>query len=191
MTTNTLMTADDLRRAVVRIAHEIVEQTRGPERLVLAGIHTRGAVLARRLGDLIAEFEHVQVPVGSLDISLYRDDLERRGVRPTLHRTDLPVDISDQRVVLVDDVLFTGRTVRAALDALIAFGRPERILLAVLVDRGHRELPIRADFVGKNVPTSRAEEVQVLLNETDGREAVLLYQRDGGSAGDRQERGRR
>src|SRR5438552_2851148 len=133
MNANTLMTEDDIRRAVVRISHEIVEQTRGADRLMIVGIHTRGAVLARRIAELIAGFEGARVPVGSLDISLYRDDLDQRGMRPTLHRTDLPVEVTDQRIVLVDDVLFTGRTVRAALDAIVDFGRPNRILLAVLI----------------------------------------------------------
>lgn len=168
------MTSDDIRRAIVRISHEIVEETRGADDLVLAGIHTRGVPLARRMAGLIAGFEGKPVPVGSLDISLYRDDLSRRAMKPTLHRTDLPADITNKRVVIVDDVLYTGRTIRAALDALVDFGRPQRILLAVLVDRGHRELPIRADFVGKNVPTNRSALIRVLLQEVDGREEVLL-----------------
>ena len=174
-----LMTADDVRRAVVRLSHEIVEEARGAEGLVLVGLHTRGVPLAERMVEQIAGFEHASVPCGALDVSLHRDDLGRRGVRPALHRSEIPVGIADKDVVLVDDVLYTGRTIRAALDALIDFGRPRRILLAVLVDRGHRELPIRADFVGKNVPTRRDEEVQVLLRETDGRDAVLLLTREG------------
>lgn len=174
-----LMTADDVRRAVVRLSHEIVEEARGAEGLVLVGLHTRGVPLAERMAAQIAGFESTSVPRGALDVSLHRDDLDRRGVRPALHRSEIPVGISDKDVVLVDDVLYTGRTIRAALDALIDFGRPRRILLAVLVDRGHRELPIRADFVGKNVPTRRDEEVQVLLRETDGRDAVLLLAREG------------
>ncbi len=174
-----LMTADDVRRAVVRLSHEIVEEARGAGGLVLVGLHTRGVPLAERMAAQIAGFENTAVPCGALDVSLHRDDLGRRGVRPALHRSEIPVGITDKAVVLVDDVLYTGRTIRAALDALIDFGRPRRILLAVLVDRGHRELPIRADFVGKNVPTRRDEEVQVLLRETDGRDAVLLLAREG------------
>jgi pyrimidine operon attenuation protein/uracil phosphoribosyltransferase len=177
MSDRTLMTADDVRRAIVRISHEVIEEARGASDIVMVGIHTRGVPLARRVAGLIAGFESLAVPVGSLDISFHRDDLARREMRPAVHRTDLPVDISEKRVVLVDDVLYTGRTIRAALDALVDFGRPQRIMLAVLVDRGHRELPIRADFVGKNVPTSRAEEVRVLLQETDGRDEVLLKPR--------------
>jgi pyrimidine operon attenuation protein/uracil phosphoribosyltransferase len=174
-----LMTADDVRRAVVRLSHEIVEEAHGAEGLVLVGLHTRGVPLAERMAAQIAGFENATIPCGALDVSLHRDDLGRRGVRPALHRSAIPVGITDKDVVLVDDVLYTGRTIRAALDALIDFGRPRRILLAVLVDRGHRELPIRADFVGKNVPTRRDEEVQVLLRETDGRDAVLLLSREG------------
>ncbi len=174
-----LMSADDLRRAVVRLSHEIVEEAHGAAGLVLVGLHTRGAPLAERMATLISGFESAAVPWGTLDVSLHRDDLGRRGVRPALHRSEIPVGITDKDVVLVDDVLYTGRTIRAALDALNDFGRPRRILLAVLVDRGHRELPIRADFVGKNVPTRRDEEVQVLLRETDGRDAVLLLAREG------------
>jgi len=172
------MTEDDLRRAVVRIAHEIVEEARGADDLAVVGIQTRGVALGRRIAALIEGFESTQVPFGSLDISLYRDDLGLRGVKPTLHRTDLPRSITDTRVVLVDDVLYTGRTVRAALDALIDFGRPQRIMLAVLVDRGHRELPIRADFVGRNIPTRRDEVVRVRLRETDGRDEVVLGTRE-------------
>jgi pyrimidine operon attenuation protein / uracil phosphoribosyltransferase len=174
MNGHTLMTADDMRRAVVRISHEIVEEAHGAEDLVLVGIQSRGVPLARRIAASIARFESTQVPVGSLDISLHRDDLSHRRTMPTLHRSDLPAGITGRRVVLVDDVLYTGRTIRAALDALNDFGRPRRILLAVLVDRGHRELPIRADFVGKNVPTRSDEDVQVLLDETDGRDEVML-----------------
>ena len=169
-----ILTDADLRRALSRIAHEIVEATRGTRDLVLVGLHTRGVPLARRLGTLIEGFEGERVPVGQLDIALYRDDLPRLGVRPHVHRSEIPVDVTDKQVALVDDVLFTGRSIRAAMDALNDFGRPRRILLAVLVDRGHRELPIRPDFVGKNVPTARGEEVQVQLEEIDGRDQVLL-----------------
>lgn len=174
MPTRVILTDADLRRAVTRIAHEIVEATRGTDDLVLVGIHTRGVPLAQRLADAIAGFEHTTVPVGTLDIALHRDDLPRLGVRPLVRRSAIPVDITDKQVVLVDDVLYTGRSIRAAMDALLDIGRPRRILLAVLIDRGHRELPIRPDFVGKNVPTARREEVRVQLREVDGCDQVLL-----------------
>jgi pyrimidine operon attenuation protein/uracil phosphoribosyltransferase len=168
----------DIHRALTRIAHEILERTKGAESVVLLGIPTRGATLARRLADRIAQFEGLKVPVGSIDITMYRDDLRLRPARP-LGRTDLPPDGIDGRtVVLVDDVLFSGRTVRAALDALNDVGRPRAVQLATLVDRGHRELPIRADYVGKNLPTSKAEKVKVYLEETDGRDAVLLIKEE-------------
>jgi pyrimidine operon attenuation protein/uracil phosphoribosyltransferase len=161
-------------RTVDRIAHQILEKTDGGADTVLLGIPTRGGPLARRLAERIAAFTGVSLPVGALDVTLYRDDLRLRGPRP-LERTDLPADgVDGARVILVDDVLFSGRTVRAALDALSDLGRPRAVQLAVLVDRGHRELPIRADYVGKNLPTSRGESVRVLLTETDGRDAVLL-----------------
>ncbi len=169
-----VLEADDVRRALTRITHEIIERTKGAREVVLLGIPTRGVTLAARLGRRLAEVEGLDVPVGSLDITMYRDDLRLRGVR-ALERTDLPAEgIEDRIVVLVDDVLFSGRTVRAALDALGDLGRPRAVQLAVLVDRGHRELPIRADYVGKNLPTSLRETVHVLLEETDGRDAVLL-----------------
>ena len=168
-----IMSAADIRRAVTRIAHEIVEHNRGTADLVFVGMLTRGVPLAHRISEAIAGFEHDEVPVGSLDIGLYRDDLTERGATVSIQPSDLP-EVAGKRVVLVDDVLYTGRTVRAALDALIDYGRPERIQLAVLVDRGHRELPIRADFVGKNIPTSRADDVQVRLSETDGDEYVRV-----------------
>ena len=179
MSARTLMTDADLRRAVTRIAHEIVEASRGATDLVLVGLHTRGAPLARRLAEAIAAFEGETVPVGTLDIALHRDDLNRRGVRTQVRRSEVPVDITDKQVVLVDDVLYTGRSVRAAMEALLEFGRPRRILLAVLIDRGHRELPIRPDFVGKNVPTARGQEVRVELREIDGRDQVLLVDSEG------------
>ena len=157
-----------------RIAHEIVERNHGLDGLVLVGMRTRGVPLAQRLADAIQEFEGQAVPVGALDIGLYRDDIPYLELRPQIKPTELPTDIAGKRVVLVDDVLFTGRSIRAALDALIDFGRPSHIQLAVLVDRGHRELPIRADYVGKNIPTSLEEEVQVLLAETDGRDEVIV-----------------
>jgi pyrimidine operon attenuation protein/uracil phosphoribosyltransferase len=169
----TLMSADDIRRAVTRIAHEIVENNRGTDDLVIIGMLTRGVPLAQRIAAAIRDFEHEDVPVGSLDVGLYRDDLTSRGPSVNIQPSDLP-EIAGKRVVLVDDVLYTGRTVRAALDALIDYGRPGRIQLAVLVDRGHRELPIRADFVGKNIPTSRADDVQVRFKESDGEDSVRV-----------------
>ncbi len=170
----TLLEAADVARTVDRIAHQILEKTGGATDTVLLGIPTRGAPLARRLADRIHAFTGVTVPVGSLDVTLYRDDLRLRGVR-ALAETAVPAGgVDGKLVVLLDDVLYSGRTVRAALDALRDLGRPRAVQLAVLVDRGHRELPIRADYVGKNVPTARNEKVHVLLAETDGRDAVLL-----------------
>lgn len=168
-----VMEGDDLRRAVRRMAHEVVEGNRGIEDLVLVGIHTRGVPLAERMAGAIAEFERSKVPWGALDIGLYRDDLDRR---PTtrLGPTDIPVDLDATTVVLVDDVLYTGRTIRAALDALADLGRPRVVRLAVLVDRGHRELPIRADYVGRNLPTAREERVMVHLVEIDDEDGVFL-----------------
>jgi pyrimidine operon attenuation protein/uracil phosphoribosyltransferase len=160
---------DDLRRADTRIAHEIVERNHGAEGLLLIGLYTRGVAIAQRLAAAIAEFEAVELPVGALDVAFYRDDIQLRPVQP-LGPTEVPVDVSGRTVVLVDDVLFTGRTVRAALDALTELGRPRAVQVAVLVDRGHRELPIRADFVGKNLPTKRSEDVRVRLAEVDGGE---------------------
>ena len=159
--------ADDLRRAHTRIAHEIVERNHGAADLVLVGLYTRGVAVARRLAAAIERIEGVSVPVGALDVAFYRDDIGLRSVQP-LGPTEVPVDVTGRVVVLVDDVLFTGRTVRAALDALTELGRPLAVQLAVLVDRGHRELPIRADFVGKNLPTKIAEDVRVRLAEVDG-----------------------
>src|ERR1700682_22150 len=176
-----LLGAVDIRRAVARLAHEVVERNEGVESLVLVGLRTRGLPLARRLQQRILEFEGVQVPLGELDITLYRDDVHQRAPR-ALSPTSIPVDISDKTVVLVDDVLYTGRTIRAALDALIDLGRPRAIQLVCLVDRGHRELPIRPDYVGKNVPTSRQEKVAVRLEETDGMGEVVLIQPVAGSA---------
>jgi len=164
----------DVGRALTRIAHEIVERNHGAGDVVVLGIPTRGVTLARRIADRIAAVEGTEVPVGSLDVTMYRDDLRLRGVRP-LEQTEIPAEGLDGRVVvLVDDVLFSGRTVRAALDGLSDLGRPRAVQLAVLVDRGHRELPIRADYVGKNIPTSLRETVHVLLSEIDGRDGVLL-----------------
>jgi pyrimidine operon attenuation protein/uracil phosphoribosyltransferase len=168
-----VLEVDDVQRALTRIAHEIVERN-GADQIVLLGIPTRGVTLARRLAARVAEIENVEVPVGALDVTMYRDDLRLRGVR-ALEETDIPAaGIDDLIVVLVDDVLFSGRTVRSALDALSDIGRPRAVQLAVLVDRGHRELPVKADYVGKNIPTSLTETVHVLLEEHDGRDAVLL-----------------
>jgi pyrimidine operon attenuation protein/uracil phosphoribosyltransferase len=167
---------DGLRRTLVRIAHEIVEKNPGGERLALVGIHTRGAVLASRLHTLVGELSGSEVPLGDLDISFYRDDIESRepGAQPVVHASHLDFDLEGRTVVLVDDVLFTGRTVRAAIDALFDYGRPERIQLAVLVDRGHRELPIRPDYVGKNLPTSRTQRINARVEETDGVDEVSI-----------------
>jgi pyrimidine operon attenuation protein/uracil phosphoribosyltransferase len=169
-----LLDAGEIRRAVTRIAHEILERNKGAAAIVLIGIAARGDDLARRLAAEVLRIEGVEVPVGSLDITFYRDDIGLRAEAPEVHQTDIGFDISDRAVVLVDDVLFTGRTIRAALDALVDFGRPRSIQLAVLVDRGHRELPIRPDFVGKNVPTRRDEDVAVRLVEVDGEDAVVV-----------------
>ena len=168
-----ILSAEDMRRAISRIAHEIVERNRGIDGLVLAGIRTRGTPLAHRLAERIAGIEGRDVPVGALDIALYRDDIAT-GSPPVVHSTEIPEGVDSRKLMLVDDVLFTGRTIRAALDALIDLGRPEQVQLAVLVDRGHRELPIRADYVGKNIPTTLQEQVQVRLTEVDGVEEVAL-----------------
>ena len=169
-----VLTADDIRRAIRRVAHEMVERNRGVAGLVLVGLRTRGAPLAHRIAAAIQEFEGEAVPVGTLDIGLYRDDIASSELRPRIQPTELPIDIDGKDVVLVDDVLYTGRSIRAALDALTDFGRPSTIQLAVLVDRGHRQLPIRADYVGKNIPTSLQEEVELLLEEIDGRDEVRI-----------------
>lgn len=169
-----LMDEDGIRRALTRIAHEIVEKNKGMEDLVLVGIRTRGVPLAERIAGEIERIEGVRPPVGTLDITLYRDDLSLLSYQPVVRATQIPVDIQGKTIVLTDDVLFTGRTIRAALDALIDMGRPYIIQLAVLVDRGHRELPIRADYVGKNVPTSARESVSVKLCELDSVDQVML-----------------
>ncbi len=174
-----VLTSEDVRRAIGRIAHEIVEHNRGVDGVVLVGMRTRGVPLAERLASAIEEFEGVTAPVGALDIGLYRDDIPAMELQSQIKPTELPTDIHGKRVVLVDDVLYTGRSIRAALDALIDFGRPASIQLAVLVDRGHRELPIRADYVGKNIPTSLDEDVQVLLEETDGSDEVVVIPVEG------------
>jgi pyrimidine operon attenuation protein/uracil phosphoribosyltransferase len=173
-----LLDAPEIRRSVTRIAHEILEKNKGAARVVLVGIAARGDDLARRLASEIEQIEGVRVPVGVLDITFYRDDIGMRAEAPEVHETRIGFDFTDSTVVLVDDVLFTGRTIRAAMDALVDFGRPESIQLAVLVDRGHRELPIRADYVGKNVPTRRDEEVQVRLAEVDGEDAVVVGEKE-------------
>ena len=169
-----IMDADRLGRTLTRIAHEIVERNRGTERLALVGIRTRGDVIAKRLAVALAQITHEPVRTGALDITLYRDDLMRHavGAQPVVRSTEIPFSIDDRRILLVDDVLYTGRTIRAALDALIEFGRPLSIQLVVLVDRGHRELPIKADYVGKNIPTSTTQSVHVHLAEVDGRDEV-------------------
>jgi len=168
----------DLARVIDRIAHQILEKTDGARDTILLGIPTRGVPLARRLAARIRAFEGVEIPVGALDVTLYRDDLRLRGAR-ALGRTDLPpAGVDGHRVILVDDVLFSGRTIRAALDALADLGRPRQVQLAVIVDRGHRELPIRADYVGKNIPTALDESVRVLLTETDGTDEVRLTGKD-------------
>jgi pyrimidine operon attenuation protein/uracil phosphoribosyltransferase len=167
---------DDLRRTLQRIAHEIVEKNSASDRIALVGIHTRGAVLGERLHALVGELTGSEVPFGDLDISFYRDDVNARdpGAQPVVHASHLDFDMDERTVVLVDDVLFTGRTVRAAIDALFDYGRPQRVQLAVLIDRGHRELPIRPDYVGKNLPTSLAEHVHVRVRELDGVDEVAI-----------------
>jgi len=174
MPEKTVMTAEDMRRTLSRMAHEITERNKDISSVVLVGMRTRGVPLANRLAGLIAGFEGVQLPVGALDFSLYRDDLNRRNFNPQVKSTDIPVDIEGKVIILVDDVLYTGRSTRAAMDALIDFGRPRVIQLAVLVDRGHRELPVRADYVGKNIPSAAAEEIRVRLAEADGIDEVVI-----------------
>jgi pyrimidine operon attenuation protein/uracil phosphoribosyltransferase len=169
-----IMTADEIRRATTRLSHEIVEKQAGTDGLMLIGIQRRGVPLARRIAESILEHEGADVPVGALDITFYRDDLSMVAQQPVVKGTELPAGIDGRTIILVDDVLYTGRTIRAAMDALVDFGRPQAIRLAVLVDRGHRELPIRADHVGKNVPTSREELVRVHLEEIDGEDGVEI-----------------
>jgi pyrimidine operon attenuation protein/uracil phosphoribosyltransferase len=171
-----LMDESSINRSLRRLTHEIIEKNRGTQDLVIVGIRNRGDSLAKRIIQSIQEIEGVEVPLGVLDITLYRDDFERITDHPLVQVTDISTDITNKRIVLVDDVLYTGRTIRAALDALIDFGRPALIQLAVLVDRGHRELPIKADYVGKNVPTAQDEQIQVRLKEIDGEDKVLLVQ---------------
>jgi pyrimidine operon attenuation protein/uracil phosphoribosyltransferase len=169
------MDATAMERALKRIAHEILERNKGAEHLVLLGIRTRGVPLALRLGKHIADIEKCPIPIGAVDITLYRDDLKGHKSRP-VHSTDIPCSLDAKHVVLVDDVLYTGRSIRAAMDVLVDFGRPRSIQLAVLIDRGHRELPIRADYVGKNIPTARDEQVSVLVQEVDGDNTVVILE---------------
>ena len=170
-----LLTSREIGRALARIAHEIVEKNKGAEGVVLVGMRTRGAPLAKRIAEIIHGFEGTSIPIGTLDISLYRDDIAPSELNPANQsRTNIPTSIADRRVILVDDVLYTGRSIRAAMDALMDMGRPSSIQLAVLIDRGHRELPIRADYVGKNVPSSQDEEIQVQLEEIDGGDKVVI-----------------
>jgi pyrimidine operon attenuation protein/uracil phosphoribosyltransferase len=179
-----VMDADRVSRSLTRIAHEIVERNHGVDQVALVGVRTRGVPIARRLASLLLTITGREVPDGALDITLYRDDLMKHAVgpQPIVRRTEIPFSLDDRHIVLVDDVLFTGRTIRAALDALIDFGRPRTIQLVVLVDRGHRELPIKADYVGKNLPTSLAETVQVRLAETDGIDEVSIERAEGDQA---------
>jgi len=173
-----VLDGEDMRRLLTRIAHEIVENGGDPERLALVGIHRRGAVLAQRLQVLLGELHDIDVPLGDVDISFYRDDVTTRGGAPVVHATHLDFDVDARTVVIVDDVLFTGRTVRAAIEALFDYGRPARVQLAVLADRGHRELPLRPDYVGKNLPTARSERVYVRVAELDGEDSVTIAQHD-------------
>lgn len=169
-----ILNKEDIRRAITRIAHEIIERNHGCDGIILIGVHTRGVPLAKRIAANIKGFEQAEIPVGDLDISLHRDDLPNLEEQPLLHPTSIPADVEGKLIILVDDVLYTGRSIRAAMDALIDHGRPKSIQLVVLIDRGHREIPIRADYVGKNMPTSRDEEVEVRLMEIDGRDEVAI-----------------
>jgi len=175
-----VMNKEAIDRALVRIAHEILERNKGIEGLALVGIRTGGVHLARRLAENISKIEGVDVPLGALDVTMYRDDLSSRKKEKPLGKTDVPFDVKDLTIVLVDDVLFTGRTIRAALDSLMDLGRPKQIQLAVLLDRGHKELPITADYVGKNVPTSHKEAVKVVLSEKDGEDQVVILEIEDG-----------
>jgi len=174
---NIVLDAKGIERALTRMTHEILEKNKDVGNLVIVGIKTRGEFIAKRLAKIIHDLEKTEVKVGSLDITLHRDDLDKRKIVPVVQKTEIPFEIEDKNLVLVDDVLFSGRSVRAALDELIDFGRPARIQLAVLIDRGHRELPIRADFVGKNIPTSMDEEVQVRMKEVDPEDEVALVKK--------------
>jgi len=169
-----IMDAKTVERALIRIAHEIVEKNKGAENMAVIGIKNRGEYLAQRVARLIEKIEKVQIPVGLMDITLYRDDVQTKLEQPLVQKTEILFDVVDKVIILVDDVLFTGRTIRAALDQIIDFGRPKCIQLAVLVDRGHRELPIRADYVGKNIPTAKSERVKVKIKEVDGEDSVSI-----------------
>ncbi len=169
-----LLTSEDVGRALARIAHEILERNKGADDIVLVGMRTRGVPLAQRLAATIQSLEPASIPVGALDFALYRDDVSSLEPRTQVQNTDIPTDITDKHVILVDDVLYTGRSIRAAMDALMDLGRPRSIQLAVLIDRGHRELPIRADYVGKNIPSSRNEKIKVQLHESDGIDRVVI-----------------
>ncbi len=173
-----ILDKEAINRSIMRIAHEIIEKNKGTSDLCVVGIRNRGVYIAKRLAECIKKIEGQDIPAGALDITLYRDDLALASGQPLVRKTEIDFDINDKKLVLVDDVLYTGRTIRAALDALIDFGRPKSIQLAVLVDRGHRELPIRADFVGKNIPTSKQEVVEVHLEESDGNDEVLIAEKE-------------
>jgi pyrimidine operon attenuation protein / uracil phosphoribosyltransferase len=176
-----LMVPVDIERALMRIAHEIVEKNSGAENLILVGIETRGVPLARRLASAIKNIEGISIPIGSLDISLYRDDISTLNLKPVVHRTEVLTDVTDNNVILVDDVFYTGRSIRAAMDAIMDLGRPETIQLAVLIDRGHRQLPIRADYVGKNIPTAKTEEIKVYVSEVDAEDKVTIISSERGN----------
>lgn len=173
-----ILDTEGINRAITRIAHEIIEKNKGTAGLCVIGIRNRGVYIAKRIAECIKKIEGADILTGALDITLYRDDLALASGQPLVRKTEIDFDINDKNLVLVDDVLYTGRTIRAALDALIDFGRPKSIQLAVLVDRGHRELPIRADFVGKNIPTSNKESVDVYLQESDGKDEVLIAEKE-------------
>lgn len=172
-----ILDKEAINRALTRIAHEILEKNKGTKDLCIVGIRNRGVYLAKRVAECIRKIENEVVPVGALDITLYRDDLTLIASQPVVHKTEIDFDVTDKNIILVDDVLYTGRTIRAALDELIDFGRPKSIQLAVLIDRGHRELPIRADYVGKNIPTSKNEMVEVRLEEPDGKDEVVIIEK--------------
>ena len=173
-----ILDREAIERTIMRIAHEILEKNKGTQDLCIVGIRSRGAILAQRLNQCLERIEGKNVPIGIMDITLYRDDLTLVAESPVVHETQIPFDINDKKVILVDDVLYTGRTIRAALDEIMDFGRPKTVQLVVLIDRGHREMPIRADFVGKNIPTSQNETVEVRLAEADGKEEVVIVQKD-------------
>lgn len=176
-TKTVIMDEDKIRRSLTRIAHEIIEKNKGTQDLVIIGVRSRGVPLSKRLNEMIEQIEGAKVPIGIIDITLYRDDLSSLAEQPVLNKTEIEFDLKSKKVVLVDDVLYTGRTVRAALDALADLGRAKSIQLAVLIDRGHRELPIRADYIGKNVPTSKNEVISVMLKETDGTDGVIIKEK--------------